>query len=45
MNGFFDHGESVMWGMGWEHLLFTALVVLVIAALAKYLLSRNDGTG
>ena len=45
MGGFLDHGDSIMWGMGWGHLLFTLLVILVIAALAKYLFSSNSGTG
>lgn len=33
-----------MWGMGWGHLVLTVLVVLAIAALAKYLFTGNRGT-
>lgn len=37
MDGIADGGSSMMWGMGWGGLLATALVVLGVAALAKYL--------
>lgn len=30
-------GEGMMWGLGLGHLLIAVLVVLVIAALVKYL--------
>lgn len=36
MNGITNSG-SMMWGMGWGGLLFAALVILGVAALAKYL--------
>lgn len=36
MNGI-TNSDSMMWGMGWGGLLFTALVIFGIAALAKYL--------
>ena len=36
MNGITNSG-SMMGGMGWGGLLFAALVILGIAALAKYL--------
>lgn len=40
MNGWMD-GSSMMWGMGSGGLLILLLVVLGIAALAKYLFSNN----
>ena len=36
-----DGSGSMMWGMGWGGLLVVALVVLGIAALAKYLFFNN----
>ena len=38
MNGSMDGVSSMMWGTGWAGLLITVVVVLGIAALAKYLL-------
>lgn len=40
MNGIMD-GSGSMWGMGWGRLLIIVLVVLGIAALAKYLFFDN----
>ena len=40
MNGMMDSG-STMWGMGWDGVLILVLVVLGVAALAKYLLNRG----
>jgi hypothetical protein len=37
MNGIMDGSGSMMWGMGWGGLLVIVLVVLGVAALAKYL--------
>ena len=37
MNGMVDGSGSMMWGMGWGGLLVVALVILGVAALAKYL--------
>ena len=37
MYGIWNGGGSMMWGMGWGGLLVIILVVLGIAALAKYL--------
>ena len=37
MNGIMDGTGSMMWGMGWSGLLILLLVVLGVAALAKYL--------
>jgi len=37
MNGIVDGSGSMMWGMGWGGLLVVVLVVLGVAALAKYL--------
>jgi hypothetical protein len=37
MNGIIDGTGSMMWGMGWSGLLILVIVVLGIAALAKYL--------
>ncbi len=41
MNEIMDGGGSMMWGMGWGGLLILVLVVLGVAALAKYLFSSN----
>ncbi len=41
MYGIMDGSSSVMWGMGWGGLLVVVLVVLAVAALAKYLLFNN----
>jgi hypothetical protein len=35
--------DSMMWGMGWHGVLILVLVVLGVAALAKYLLNRRQG--
>lgn len=40
MNGMLD-GGSMMWGMGLGGVLILVLVVLAIAALAKYLFFNN----
>ncbi len=32
--------DGMVWGMGWAHLLGTILVLLVIAALVKYVFYR-----
>ncbi len=37
MNEVMNGGGSMMWGMGWGGLLVVVLVVLGIAALAKYM--------
>ncbi len=37
MSGIMDGTGSMMWGMGWSGLLILVLVVLGVAALAKYL--------
>ena len=39
MMGIWDGSGPMLWGMGWGGLLCVSLVVLVVAALAKYLLS------
>jgi hypothetical protein len=41
MNGIVGGSGSMMWGMGWGGLLIVALVVLGVAALAKYLFFNN----
>jgi hypothetical protein len=41
MNGIWGGGGSMMWGMGWWGVLILVLVVLGVAALAKYLLLDN----
>ena len=41
MMGTWDGSGPMMWGMGWGGLLWVILMVLVIAALAKYLLSST----
>lgn len=33
-------GNEWMWGMGWIHLVGVILLVMLIAALAKYLFFR-----
>lgn len=33
--------DGAFWGMGWTHLGGTVIVVLLIAALVKYLFSRS----
>ncbi len=32
--------DSFMWGMGWGHLIWIAVLALVIAALIKYVFFR-----
>lgn len=41
MNGIVDGSGSMMWGMGWGGLLIVVLVVLGVAALAKYVFFNN----
>jgi hypothetical protein len=41
MNGIMNGSGSMMWGMGWGGLLGVVVLVLGIAALAKYLLSND----
>ncbi|MFG1261026.1 hypothetical protein V5F79_27470 [Xanthobacter flavus] len=41
MNGIMNGSGSMMWDMGWGWLLVVVLVVLGIAALAKYLFFNN----
>ncbi len=41
MSGMGDGSGSLMWGMGWGGLLVVVLVVLGVAALAKYLFVTN----
>lgn len=41
MNGTTDGYNQMMWGMGWGGLLVITLLVLGIAALAKYLMSNS----
>ena len=41
MVGGMMNGGSMMWGVGWVGLLILVLVVLGIAALAKYLFFDN----
>ena len=41
MNGIVDGSGSMMWGMGWGGLLIVVLVVLGVAALAKYLVVNS----
>lgn len=41
MNGIMNGSGSMMWGMGWGWLLVVVLVVLGIAALARYLFFNN----
>ena len=41
MMGTWDGNGPMMWGMGWGGLLWVIFMVLVIAALAKYLLSST----
>lgn len=36
MNGIMGGSGTMMWGMGWGGLLVVVLVVLGVAALAKY---------
>ena len=43
MNGTVDGGGSMMWGMGWSGPLIVVLVVLGVAALAKYLFLNKRG--
>ena len=43
MNGTMDGGGSMMWGMGWGGLLIVVLVVLGVAALAKYVFFNKRG--
>ena len=42
MYGTADGSGSMMWGMGWGGLLVVVLVVLGVAALAKYLFFNNS---
>ncbi len=37
-----DGNGSMMWGMGWSGVLLVSLVIVCIAALAKYLLSSTQ---
>jgi hypothetical protein len=41
MNGIMNGNGSMMWGMGSWGILILVLVVLGVAALAKYLFSNN----
>ena len=41
MNGLINGNGSMMWGMGWGGVAVVVLVVLGIAALAKYLLDNK----
>ncbi len=41
MHGIADGSGQMMWGMGWEGLLIVGVVLLAIAALAKYLFFDN----
>jgi hypothetical protein len=41
MHGWMDANGSMMWGMGWSGVLFAAVIVLGILALAKYVFSKN----
>ncbi len=36
MNNWMD-GNSMMWGMGWGGAIFVLVLILCVAALAKYL--------
>ena len=42
MFGMMDGSGSMIWGMGWGGLLFGALIVLGVAALAKYVFFNNN---
>jgi hypothetical protein len=44
MNETMDGVGSMMWGTGWAGLLIAVLVVLGVAALAKYLLFNKRPT-
>ncbi len=35
--------DGFMWGMGWGGLLFWVVLILVIAALIKYLSGKSGG--
>ena len=41
MNEIMDGSGSMMWGMGWGGLVISALVILGVAPLAKYLFFNN----
>jgi hypothetical protein len=35
--------DDMIWGMGWAGLLFWVVLILVIAALIKYLFGKRGG--